>query len=121
MALEYAYKVREGSKSTSIFWVHASNADKFKQGYQKIAKEIDIPGADDPATSTLSLVKSWLTGHDCGSWIMIIDNADDSGIFYGQVAESTSRCDGESELQHLSNFIPQSPRGSVLFTTKTNS
>jgi hypothetical protein len=65
------------SPHTSVFGVHASNGDKFKQGYAAIAKEINIPGADDPAASVLSLVQAWLNDQSCGQWLMIVDNADD--------------------------------------------
>jgi hypothetical protein len=66
-------------------WIHTSNPEKFKHGYDVTAKEINIPSAEDPATSKLDLVKAWLTEQDCGQWLMI-DNADDGSKCFGPSA-----------------------------------
>jgi hypothetical protein len=109
--------LRERESQTSVFWVHASNIDRFKQGYAEIAKKINIPGADDPAVSILGLVKSWLMEQGCGQWLMIIDNADDVSMFFGISVASAQRTATEYE-QNLARFIPRSPKGSILFTTR---
>jgi hypothetical protein len=88
-------EARETSSQTSVFWIHANNPNKFKQGYDAIANEINIPGADDPGASTLSLVKTWVTEQDCGQWLMIIDNADNGNMFFGPSAASPQRIEAE--------------------------
>ena len=37
LAIEYTYRTRERSPDTWIFWVYASNAARFEQGYRDIA------------------------------------------------------------------------------------
>src|SRR5277367_5264110 len=104
MALEYAYQLREKSPETSVFWIHAA---KFEQGYTTIAKKVNIPGVNDPATSKLGLVKSWLDGESSGLWLMIIDNADDGDAFFGyNFARSDSR-NTEAEKERLVRYISQ--------------
>jgi len=53
-------------------------------------------------------VKTWLEGSDCGTWVMIIDNADDHKLFYSK-----------SESKRLASYLPL-PRshGSILLTTR---
>jgi hypothetical protein len=101
------------SPQVSIFWIHAGNADRFQQGYDAIAEEIGIPGSRDPSASTLGLVKAWLTGRQSGQWLMVIDNADDGDVFFGQTAAGPSL-----NSQSLWHYIPQNPNGSILFTTR---
>jgi hypothetical protein len=66
IALEYAHRLRKESPEVSIFWVHAGSADKFRQGYDAIAKEVQIPGSSDPSAFILGLVKAWLTEKQSG-------------------------------------------------------
>src|SRR6266487_3727453 len=47
LAIEYSYKVREESPTTWVFWVHASNATRFEEGYRKIAERVGISGWED--------------------------------------------------------------------------
>jgi hypothetical protein len=37
-----------------------------------------VPGHDDPKIDVLTLVKRWLERKDCGWWLIVIDNADDT-------------------------------------------
>ena len=115
MALEYAYQLREKSPETSVFWIHAA---KFEQGYTTIAKKVNIPGVNDPATSKLGLVKSWLDGESSGLWLMIIDNADDGDAFFGCNSASSDSRNTEAEKERLVRYISQSSNGSILLTTR---
>src|ERR1044071_339865 len=81
IALAYAYQLRKTSPEVSVFWVHASNAERFRQAYASIAHECQVPGYDDPKTDLLPLVKTWLESKDRGRWLMVIDNADDAQLF----------------------------------------
>ncbi len=66
IALGYAYRLHKRSPQTLVFWIHAGNADKFKQGYDKIAKAINIPKENNPEALTLDSVKTWFGEQDCG-------------------------------------------------------
>jgi hypothetical protein len=41
-----------------------------------------IPGRDDPKINILQLVYQWLCDARNGRWLMVLDNADDDGIFF---------------------------------------
>jgi hypothetical protein len=101
----------------SVFWVHASSAERFRQAYASIAQECQIPGHDDPKVDVLPLVKRWLEGKDRGRWLMVIDNADDTQVFFGRRAEpataDTSGLEGK-----IGSYIPDCAHGSVLVTTR---
>ena len=88
----------------SVFWVHASTAERFRQAYAFLAQECRVPGHDDPQTDVLPLVKTWLQRTEHGRWLMIIDNADDAQLF--------------SRPGNLGQWIPECPHGAVLVTTR---
>jgi hypothetical protein len=37
---------------------------------------------DDPKADVLRLVRSWLCDKRNGRWLMVVDNADDTSIFF---------------------------------------
>lgn len=45
-AFEYASQ-HENPNSVSVFWVHASTAERIEKAYQEIAKEARLVGAKD--------------------------------------------------------------------------
>jgi len=109
LAIEYAYMVQE-SFPCAVFWVHASNRTRFEQSYREIADALKLPGRDDPQQNVLQIVEAWLKRVESGTWLMILDNADDSRMFFNP--ESS---DPEAELLR---YLPQSPTGTVLVTTR---
>ena len=115
IALEYVSK-HEKSDSLSVFWVHASTADRMEKAYQEIAKEARLFGAEDPKVDQFQLVKHWLEGNDSGNWVMVIDNADDEKLFFG---DDEDEAGGQSSLSNnLARYFPQRPNGSILLTTR---
>ncbi|KAK3896546.1 hypothetical protein C8A05DRAFT_48439 [Staphylotrichum tortipilum] len=83
IALAYAYWLQEECPDVSVFWVHASSAERFRQSYASIAQECYIPGYDDPKADVVLLLKRWLGRKDRGRWLMVIDNADDTQLASG--------------------------------------
>ena len=65
-----------------VMWIHASSPERFQQGYKKIAKKLQLPGWDDPKTDVLQLVYEWLLDSQNGQWLMILDNVDETDIFF---------------------------------------
>ncbi|KAM0188488.1 hypothetical protein ACHAPI_010595 [Fusarium lateritium] len=57
VALAYVYWLRKKCPDVSVFWVYASNEERFRQSYASIAEECNIPGRDDPEANLLALVK----------------------------------------------------------------
>ncbi|KAL2880914.1 hypothetical protein SGCOL_003564 [Colletotrichum sp. CLE4] len=120
IALAYAYWVHETFSEVSVFWVHASNRQRFLQAFTSIARVCRIPGYDENKADTLLLVKQWFESKKSGRWLLIIDNADDKETFFtdsGQDGISTDVSALASE-GGLGRFIPECLHGSVLITTR---
>jgi hypothetical protein len=79
IAIEYCYRFRE-KPNAHVFWVHCGNKARFEAAYQAIARAMEISRFQDPRTNTLQLVSDRLSDRDNGSWLMVLDNADDAGI-----------------------------------------
>lgn len=83
--------------------------------YQAIAKEVNLVGAGDPRVDQLQLVKQWLESEDSGNWLMVVDNADDETLFFG---EDKKRSQGSSSSSRkLADYFPRRLHGSILLTT----
>ncbi|EXJ53772.1 uncharacterized protein A1O5_13021 [Cladophialophora psammophila CBS 110553] len=115
IALSYAHWCRETHPKTSVFWIHASNLERFHQSYMDLAEELKIPGADSPKADILSLVKNWLSiKKDSEDWLMIVDNADDFDMFF-----KSSNAEGKRSFSgRLADYIPDCAHGAVLLTTR---
>ncbi|KAI9764624.1 MAG: hypothetical protein M1839_005799 [Geoglossum umbratile] len=121
LAVEYSYRVREKSPATWVFWVHASSIARFEEGYRKIAERAKLPGWDQPDVDILRLVYSWLCDEANGRWVIIIDNADDLGVFSCSLDRyKGSKGDVSSNAAAaLLESLPQSPNGSILITSRS--
>jgi tetratricopeptide (TPR) repeat protein len=113
--LEYAYQYHEKFPDTSIYWIYASNVMRFEQDYLRIARNANLPGLNDPNKDTKELTKDWLESKESGTWLMIVDNADDAEIFFG-----APKNDDSTTSTRLAEFLPQSSNGSIVFTTRNN-
>jgi hypothetical protein len=91
-----------------VFWVHAGTRARFEEGYRRIAEATKMDGWDDPKADVLRLVRSWLCDESNGRWMMVVDNADDSDVLFPSLDRTES----------LSDFLPQSPNGSILVTSR---
>ena len=124
IAIEYSYRVQKHRPQTSVFWIHASNAARFKQAYQDIADRVRLPGRDDPKANILQVVCDLLSDESNGRWMMILDNVDDADVFLGPsdgVRRSlVQECQIESWQRPLEAFLPQSRNG-LIFLTSRNS
>jgi hypothetical protein len=110
MAIQYSHRLKHQYPDTWVFWVHASNAARFKLAYRKIATRAEIPGREDPRVDILRLVYDWLDDETNSRWLVILDNADDTGFFFDQMTESST------EGSRLTNtpatparYLPQTP------------
>jgi tetratricopeptide (TPR) repeat protein len=94
---------------------------RFEEGYRKVAERVKIPKWDEPETEILRLVSNWLCDEANAHWVMIVDNADDPSVFFHQRDGSASK-DGSSssapQANSISDFLPQSPNGSILITSR---
>ena len=113
VALEYAYRRLEMEPQLSIFWIHASSASRFEQDYLQIGRLAGISGLSGSAHDPKELIKEWLSSNDAGTWLLIVDSADDTDILFGN-----READRPLLLKGLSEFLPKSANGSILFTTR---
>ncbi|KAK4245726.1 hypothetical protein C7999DRAFT_42748 [Corynascus novoguineensis] len=117
IALAYVFWLHQTHRDISVFWIHASNVERFRQGYALIAQECQIPGYDDPKTDVLPLVKKWLERKDGSQWLMVIDNADDMQIFFGKQTEPVDNS-LSGHMGTVGRYIPDCSHGAILVTTR---
>ncbi|KAF2678941.1 hypothetical protein K458DRAFT_315718 [Lentithecium fluviatile CBS 122367] len=119
VSIRYAYRIRESSSQTWVFWVHAGNAARFEQAYRDIATKLDLPGRAEPKADIPQLVYNWLCDEANGQWLMTVDNADEDHVFFSHNTESGPHI-GESPYRAtpLARFLPRSINGAVLFTSR---
>lgn len=118
IAIEYAYWVRDHFPETSVFWVHGGTTDRCHQTLSQIGVECKIAGVEDPNADKLKLVKHWLESGNCGKWLMIIDNADDSEVFFRNDKCESSSFGSMSQSTGLGSYVPECSHGSILVTTR---
>jgi len=106
IALEAACRVRDQHQDCSVFWVPAADATSFENAYREIGRLLGVEGIDEDKVDVMALVKVALPRKVVGSWLLIIDNADDVELLF-----STSQ---------LAEYLPFSPNGSILFTTRNH-
>ncbi|GAB1314018.1 Tetratricopeptide-like helical (Fragment) [Madurella fahalii] len=105
LALEAAFRLRG---DCSVFWVPAIDAASFENAYRKIGRQLNLKGfeLEEDKRDVKMLVKTALSHESAGSWLLIIDNADDVELLFGTGGVRLSDC------------LPFSLNGSILFTTR---
>ncbi|KAF2830016.1 hypothetical protein CC86DRAFT_444052 [Ophiobolus disseminans] len=96
LALEFAYCALVQHARHMVFWVPAVSQESFELAYQEIGVRIGVPEITKDNADIRKLVKDALSSGSLGRWLMIVDNADDSGVL---------------------NCLPHSSSSTILFTT----
>ncbi|KAL8388742.1 hypothetical protein RB599_010070 [Gaeumannomyces hyphopodioides] len=110
LAIEFAYRTAEKTPNKWIFWIHAGTQARVEEGFQAIADVVKLPGRNQPKADVLQLVYGWLSNEQNGRWTIILDSADDGGVFY-------ATNDGRKG-KPLASYLPQSRNGSIVVTTR---
>ncbi|CUS11372.1 unnamed protein product, partial [Tuber aestivum] len=107
IALEFVYQ-QASERDCDVFWVHGGGVQKFREGFTAIAQHVRIPlaSAETDQEGFLLNIKRWFEGSASGDWILVIDNADNEEDFTGNSGP-------------ISKFVPQGPRGNLIFTTRS--
>ncbi|KAL2859137.1 purine and uridine phosphorylase [Aspergillus lucknowensis] len=105
IALELAYHMRARDSHWSIFWIPCISHASVEQAYLSLAQTVGIQGVK-PAEAK-ERVKAYLSQGSAGKWFLVFDNADDTEMWVGGSAATA-----------LTDFVPQSERGRILFTTR---
>ncbi|KAH7312454.1 hypothetical protein B0I35DRAFT_356677 [Stachybotrys elegans] len=106
LALNYAYS---RGRSCSVFWVHAENAATFTQDFKKIASILDCNISSLAEQEMLMKVRHRIQREP--EWLLIIDNADNLGLF-GVAAEQAE------DKSNMGQFVPTGSNGTILWTTR---
>jgi tetratricopeptide (TPR) repeat protein len=97
-----------------VFWVHASNAERFEQSYRDIAGCVKIAGRQDPQANIFELVHNWL--RDCKhQWLVVLDNLDDARFLLDRPATNST-----AARKPLREYLPHCERGSILVTARND-
>lgn len=81
MAVQVAYAIRRDKDITSAFWICASSASTFERDYEGIAHLVGLPGnLTRSSQSLLQGVQAWLENSENGTWLVVLDDVDDSVI-----------------------------------------
>jgi len=119
VAIEYAYRVRLQTPTKWVFWINAETRASFREGFNAIAAAANINHWNDTSIDILPIVHRWLCDATNGQWTMVVDNAEDADIFFvSRISRNHATADPILSLQQLSNFLPTSPNGSILFITR---
>jgi hypothetical protein len=121
LAIEYAYRTRDRSAETWVFWVHASNAARFEESFRDIANCVKVSGRQNPQADIFQLVHDWLRDNKKRNWVLILDNVDDAGFLKarksGQDGDTGGIEGGNS--RPLVSYLPQCSHGSILITSRS--
>lgn len=112
LALEFAYRALVRHVGRMVFWVPAISRESFELAYREIGVRLDVSGITEDNADIKKLVKDALSSASLGDWLMIVDNADDSGVLLGTT-------DNDAISARLSDCLPHSNRGTILFTTRS--
>ncbi|KAH7060965.1 kinesin light chain 1, partial [Paraphoma chrysanthemicola] len=112
LALEFAYRALVRHARHMVFWVPAISQESFELAYREIGIRLGVPGITEDNADIRKLVKDALSSRSLGDWLMIVDNADDSGV----LLETT---DNDAMSTRLSGCLPHSNSGTILFTTRS--
>jgi hypothetical protein len=101
---------REAYPDAAVFWVYAGNANRIRESYATIARSLEL---QSDVESAFALVQRYLSDSRNGSWLIVIDNADDSELVMGH--------DDDNEIGDGGNILhdlPQTTGCTVLATTR---
>ncbi|KAK7591913.1 hypothetical protein V3481_006550 [Fusarium oxysporum f. sp. vasinfectum] len=127
VTIQFAHHIHSESPQTSVYWVHASSRPRFEEAYRSIAERLQLPRRNDPDVDVLGLVRDWLQTEEAGSWLMILDSADDVNLFYpihisgdkavtGLADENTI---ARTDQQPLAAYLPKCCNGTILVTSRS--
>ena len=117
IAIACVHRYRSDHPDHFVFWIHAANADRMRQDLLSVADILGVRGGNHPAADKSELLRKWLADPTNGSWLIVLDNADDLRTFTDS-AESLRRR-SSSGTTFLDRYLPHAPHGSILATSRS--
>jgi tetratricopeptide (TPR) repeat protein len=108
VALQFAYHVKETRPRYSVFWMSAVSMASFEQSCLGIAEKLGILQAKNQEEEPKELLKQHLSSSRSGRWLLILDNADEPNIFFGN-----------KWSRGIASYLPKSEKGLIVYTTRT--
>lgn len=105
IALELAHRMRDQYPERFVFWIPSTSIEAVEQAFFNIGRLQKLP--DLKAADAKSQVQRHLSSARAGSWLLIIDNADDPDMWVAS-----------KDPPPLKDFLPRSRDGFVPFTTR---
>ncbi|KAI9774253.1 MAG: hypothetical protein M1840_004147, partial [Geoglossum simile] len=121
IAIEYAYRFRNNNPNAHVFWVYAASASRFNQSYKDVARKLKLPRVDDPDVDICELVSDWFNDDGNGHWLIILDNADNSELFFPSTDFDNSFVQVNATKRPLVNYLPRrlNSQHSLIVTTRS--
>ncbi|KAM0330742.1 hypothetical protein ACHAQA_003694 [Verticillium albo-atrum] len=113
LAIEFAHHVHADKPGTSVFWVHGNSRATFEESYRALADILELPRRHESEVDVLALVRDWLQRDDVSPWLMILDNADDMGVFFPDEGHN------HTLREPLASYLPKSINGKILVTSRS--
>jgi tetratricopeptide (TPR) repeat protein len=110
LAIEYAHQVSRKDNGW-VFWVHAETRARVEEGFRTVADAVRLPDRESSRADIPRLVHNWLSKPGNGTWLIVVDSADDRDVFYGKSGDTP-------DTQPLASYLPQCGHGSILITTR---
>jgi len=107
VALKFAYSVKDSRPEYSIFWVPALSLESFEQACGEIAWALRIPLAVGDKEDVKELVRQYPSAKRAGKWLLIVDNADDIEMVFG-----------EGRSKGVADYLPEKEDSLIVFTTR---
>ncbi|KAJ5169056.1 uncharacterized protein N7482_004650 [Penicillium canariense] len=107
VALQLAHWTKQNMPTYSIFWIPALSDASFEHACTQIATKLGVGKISDNENA-MELVQRHLSSEAFGPWLLIVDNADDLELLFGDADMPGG----------LSQYLPDSENGMTLLTTR---
>ncbi|KAI9771250.1 MAG: hypothetical protein M1839_002834 [Geoglossum umbratile] len=84
----------------------ATMLDLRKHKKISLARELALPGIDDPEIDTLQLALKWVSDDTNSPWLLVLDNADGMDIRFGASPHLSSQQSGQRPVDALAGYSP---------------
>ncbi|KAJ5090363.1 FabD/lysophospholipase-like protein [Penicillium argentinense] len=108
LVLELAHCMRE---RCAVFWIPVNSLTNLQTAYHKVAQNLRLSGCEESGVDILELVQTYLSDETIGSWLLVLDNADDIDLW-------TSPLTSEAGAKWLVDYMPRSRLGAIIWTTR---
>ncbi|KAL8907102.1 MAG: hypothetical protein Q9207_001593 [Kuettlingeria erythrocarpa] len=109
IAVEQCYRYRESHPSSNLLWLQAGSVPKLLQSCKDACDRLHLPS--NSQSDTLRMLHTWLGEESNGSWMLVLDNADDLDTL-------EQRLPSETGPKTLLQLIPHKAHGKILVTTR---